>query len=154
MGKMVRDSRHLKYQIKLLWNGKSGGEVDFKGATLRLDTPVEFGGEGRYPCPDEFFFSAVGGCLLTTFLYFQRKLSLRLEDIQVTISGNVDLVGPEGYRITRIKAVLHIQTTEEEGAKAKECATLARDFCHITRTLEKVIPTEISAEVTHGKDAT
>jgi len=151
---MARNPKHLKYQIKLLWDGKSGGEVDFKGFTLRLDTPVEFGGRGRYPCPDELLFSAVGGCLLTTFLYFQRKLRLRLEDLQVTISGDIDLIGPEGYRITRIEAVLHIQTIEEEEAKAKECAALTRDFCHITRTLERAIPTEISAEVTCVKDAT
>jgi len=148
MRKMVRNPKHLKYQTNLLWDGKSGGEVDFKDSTLRLDTPVEFGGGGKYPCPDELFFSAVGGCLLTTFLYFQRKLSFRLENLQVTIGGDVDLVGPEGYRITRIKAVLRIQTIKEEEAKAKNCATLTRDFCHITRALEKTIPTEISAEVT------
>jgi len=145
---MSRNPKHLKYQIQLLWDGKSGGEADFKGSTLRLDTPVEFGGGGRYPCPDELFFSAVGGCLLTTFLYFQRKLNFCLEGLQVTIRGDVDLVGPEGYRITRIKALLHIKTIEEEEAKARECAALTRDFCHITRTLGKAIPTEISAEVT------
>jgi len=153
MRKMARNPKHLKYQIKLSWDGKSGGEVDFKGSTLRLDTPVDFGGGGRYPCPDELFFSAVGGCLLTTFLYFQRKLSLCLEGLQVTIGGDVELVGPEGYRITRIKALLHVQTIEEEKAKAKECAALTRDFCNITRTLERAIPTEISAEVICVKKA-
>jgi len=49
---------------------------------------------------------------------------------------------------------LHIQTIEEEEGKAKKCATLTREFCHITRTLDKVIPIEISAEVTCVKEAT
>jgi len=96
---MARSPRHLECQIHLFWDGESGGEIDFKGSALRLDTPVEFGGKGRYPCPDQLLFSAVGGCLLTTFLYFQRKLSFRLDGLQITVGGDIDLDGPEGYRI-------------------------------------------------------
>jgi len=145
---MARSPKHLEYQIRLLWDGESGGKIDFKGSALRLDTPVEFGGKGRYPCPDQLLISAVGGCLLTTFLYFQRKSSFRLEDLQITVGGDIDLVGPEGYGITRIKAILHVKTIRGEEAKAKDCATLTKDYCHITRALKKCIPTEISAEVT------
>ena len=145
---MVRNPEHLEYQIHLFWDGESGGKIDFKGSALRLDTPVEFGGKGRYPCPDQLLFSAVGGCLLTTFLYFQRKLSFHLNGFHITVGGDIDLDGPEGYRITRIKAILHVKTIEGEDAKAKDCAKLTKDFCHITRALEKVVPTEISAEVT------
>ena len=139
----------LEYQVKLLWDGKSGGKVDFRNyPTLKLDTPKEFGGRGLYPCPDELFFSAVGGCLLTTFLHFRRKLDLYLEEFRISIKGNVDLSGSGGYSITRIKAVMYVKTTKNEEVKAKKCIELTKDFCHITRTLEKAFPIEISIEIT------
>ena len=149
---MITSPENLEYRVKLRWDGKSGGIVNLNTSTLRLDTPVEFGGEGRYPCPDELFFSAIGGCLLTTFLYFRRKLNLPLEGFRISIHGNVDLAGPKGYRITRIRALMYIKTIKNEEANAKKCAELTKDFCHITRTIEKVIPIEISTEVTSTEE--
>ncbi len=138
---------NLKYEIRLVWDGKSGGTVNLKDSTLRLDTPVEFGGGGRYPCPDELFFSALGGCLLTTFLYFKRKLRLHLQDLQISIKGNVDFIGPEGYQVTGINALLQVKTTKGENRKLRDCVELTRDYCHLTQALEKSIPIEISAEI-------
>lgn len=142
----------MKYQIKLSWDGKSGGELNFKNyPKMRLDTPIEFGGTGRYPCPDDLFFSSVAGCLLTTFLYFKRKLKLHLEGLQILINGNVDFIGPKGYRITRVKAVMHIKTRKNEEEKVKKCVELTKDFCHITRSIEKTIPIEISMKLTYTR---
>ena len=132
----------------MLWDGRSGGEVDFKDhPPLKLDMPKEFGGEGKYHCPDDLFFSAIGGCLITTFLYFQRKLDLRLKDVQILLEGNVNLIGPEGYRVTGLKATMRIKTDKGEKQKAEECFKLTRDFCHITRTMEGSLPTEITKEI-------
>ena len=140
--------RNRRYRLKLLWDGRSGGEVNFEDhPTLKLDMPKEFGGEGRYHCPDDLFFSAIGGCLLTTFLYFQRKLDLRLKDVQILLDGSVNLVGPEGYRVTGLKATMRIETVRGEEEKAEECFKLMRDFCHIARTLGGTLSTEITKEI-------
>ncbi len=143
----MTNPENLKYEIRLLWDGKSGGTVKLKDSTLRLDTSAEFGGGGRYPCPDELFFSALGGCLLTTFLYFQRKLRLHLQDLQISMKGNVDFIGPEGYRVTGIKALFQVKIAKGEDRKLRECIELARDYCHLTQALEKSIPIEISVEM-------
>ncbi len=141
--------KSLVYRLKLFWDGRSGGEVNFNDhPALKFDMPKAFGGEGRYHCPDELFFSAVGGCFLTTFLYFQRKLDFPLKGLQILIDGSVNLVGPEGYRITGLKAMMCIETVKGEEEKAKECFELMKDFCHITRTLNGVILTEIISEIT------
>lgn len=90
--------KSLEYQTHLSWDGKSGGEAKFTGhPPLSLDTPTEFGGGGRYPCPDELFFSAIGGCLLTTFLYFKRRAKLEIDDLHISVKGKVDLVGLEFF---------------------------------------------------------
>ena len=138
----------LRYGLKLFWDGRSGGKVNFKDhPTLKFDMPKAFGGDGGYPCPDELFLSAIGGCLMTTFLYFQRKTGFKLKSLHVLINGSVKLVGPQGYRITGLKAMMHIETVKDEEEKAKECFELAKNFCHITRTLEGSIPTEVTAEI-------
>ena len=140
-------------QINLLWDGESGGEVNIRNhPPLRLDTPVEYGGKGRYPCPDEIFLSAIGGCLLTTFLYFKRKIRLHLEGLRISVSGNVGLVGPEGYRITDLKAVIRIKTSKEEEANVKKCVEWTKDYCHITRAL--TVPVKISMEITSAEETT
>lgn len=107
--------RNLKYKVELIWDMESGGKVHIrKFPLLRLDMPVEFGGKGRFACPDELFFSAVGGCLLTTFLYFKEKLKLHLRGLQVLVKGMAELIGTEGYRITGIEAIIHIKVSRRD----------------------------------------
>jgi organic hydroperoxide reductase OsmC/OhrA len=138
----------LEYEVKLIWDNESGGDAYISGfPKLKLDMPVEFGGKGRFPCPDELFFSAVGGCLLTTFLYFKERLKLNLRGLQVSVRGTVDSVGPKGYRIKDIEATFHVEVDEEEKLKAEECTELARDYCHLTRSLERGIPIEVWSEI-------
>lgn len=140
--------RNLKYEVELTWDGETGGEAHIGSfPALRLDMPVDFGGKGKFPCPDELFFSAVGGCLLTTFLYFKEKLRLHLRGLQVSVKGAVDLIGKKRYQIMGIEALIKVETDENERLKAKECAELARDYCHITRSLEPSFPIKISAEI-------
>ena len=96
---------------------------------IPLDTPSYFGGEGIHPCPDELFFSSIGGCLLTTFLYFQRRLELPLKDVQISVRGEVKFLGPKGYTIDETYANIKIKTTSDAASKAERCAKLTEVFC-------------------------
>jgi len=148
---MKKRLRDLRYEVELAWDKETGGEARSGSfPVIRLDMPVEFGGKGRFPCPDELFFSAVGGCLLTTFLYYKKKLRLRLGGLQVLIKGSVDFIGKKGYEITGIEATLKIETDDTE--RAKECAELAKYYCHITRSLEPAIPIKVSTNIKHIND--
>jgi organic hydroperoxide reductase OsmC/OhrA len=141
--------KNLKYQVKLLWDKRSGAEVSIgEFPKLKLDMPAEFGGEGKYPCPDELFLSAVGGCLLTTFLYFKNKINLRLNGLKISVIGTIDMISPaEGYRVTGIEATMQVEVEESEKVKAEKCARLSEEYCHITRTLEGVIPIKVLKEI-------
>ena len=58
---MTAQTRKVEFKENLAWDGKSGGDVTLtKGATLHVDIPKEFGGEGKHLCPDDLFFSAIG----------------------------------------------------------------------------------------------
>jgi len=138
----------LRYGAVVRWDRESGGEVSCRSAVdFKVDTPTEFSGRGRYPCPDQVFLAAIGGCLLTTFLHFKRRLDLEVEDVRVSVEGKVALVGAGGYRIEWVDAILHVKAKNGEGDLARRCAELARDYCHITRTIEKALPVRVYVEV-------
>lgn len=144
---MRKNLQNLEYEVKLDWDMESGGEARIDNfPAVKLDMPKEFGGKGRFPCPDELFFSSVGGCLLTTFLYYGRKLRLPLHGLQVAVKGAVDLVG-ETYQVTGIEVVIKVETDENEKSKAEECIELAKYYCHIIRALEQAVPIKTSAEI-------
>jgi organic hydroperoxide reductase OsmC/OhrA len=141
-------SGKLEYNIRLLWDEESGGEAYIRNfPPLQFDMPTDFGGKSRFPCPDELFFSAIGGCLVTTFLYFKNRLELNLLGLRVSVQGTVDSVGLKGYRIKNIKTALSIEVDAEETVKAEKCAELAKEFCHLTRSLELGISIEVQHEI-------
>jgi len=144
---LVRFEKRLRYQAKVTWDRESGGLVECENCgDLRLDMPREFSGLGRSPCPDQLFLSAIGGCLLTTFLHFKRRLGLDVEGVDISVSAEIALDPSEGYRIRSIRAVMSVEADAEEADLARRCAELARDYCHITRSIESAIPLAVSIE--------
>lgn len=138
----------LRYRAAVRWDGESGGDISCKKTVdFRVDMPIEFSGEGRYPCPDQVFLASIGGCLLTTFLHFKRRLGLEVEDIRISVEEEIALVGAEGYRIRWVEAVLHVKGERGGGGLVRRCAELARDYCHITKTIEKALPIRVHVEV-------
>jgi uncharacterized OsmC-like protein len=135
--------KDLTFQANLVWDGESGGEVragKFEG--LKLDMPIEFGGNGRYPCPDELFLSAMAGCLLTTFLYFKKKLRAHVKGFRISINGTLH-GGREGYRLAGMEATIFAEANKSNEAEVRRCVELAKQYCHLTRTLEEAVPIRI-----------
>ena len=131
--------------IGLTWDGQSGAEISLGTShPLRLDLPTEAGGMGRYPCPNALFFASIGGCLLTEFLYFKQQLNFTLKRLHVNVEGTEEMSGPEGYRITRIKATVTVETIERDRDEAETCVELTKTYCPLTRTLEKAIHIDIN----------
>ena len=107
-----------------------------------MDMPIRFGGKGRYMCPDELFLSSVAGCLLTTFLYFRKRLDVLLEGFEISIDGKLH-ARSEGYRMSEIKVTVFAKTKKNDEIGVRRCIKLAEEYCHITRTIERVIPIKI-----------
>jgi uncharacterized OsmC-like protein len=132
-----------KFTANLDWDGETGAKIragKFEG--LRLDMPKRYGGKGRYPCPDELFLSGVAGCLLTTFLYFRKKLRIKIKRLDISISGTIRRE-VEGYRISGIRATISVETRKGNEVDVKRCIDLTKEYCHITRSLEKALTVEI-----------
>lgn len=128
----------ITFNVKLQWDRSTGVEAFTDGGIVRMDMPRDFGGLGRYPCPDEVFLSALGGCMITTFIYFQRRLGTKIDDIEVNVNGEVKLDGG-GYRIAAIRIKLKVLAEGPEVEKATRCAKLAIEYCHLTRSIKPAI---------------
>lgn len=136
----------MNFSAELEWDGKTGATSPIKGQQLAVDMPVEFGGLGRAPCPDELFAASVAGCLLTTFLYFKNRLRLEVTQLKVGAQAKIEK-GPEGYRIAEVECEIRVEVTGANEKAAKECMELARKYCHITRTIEEAVNVRVSGQV-------
>ena len=136
-----------EFSLKATWDGATGGEVEAKGLPrLKIDTPREFGGRGGGYCPDQLFLSSVAGCLLTTFLFFKRRLNVEVESIEV--SANCSVVKTrEGYRIKSVNAKIRVKAGEKQKKLVEKCLSLTKQYCHITKTIEPVVDLNVEWEV-------
>jgi len=138
-----------EFEVNLSWDGESGGEVILnKYDSLKIDTPIKYGGLGRGLCPVELFFSSIAGCLTTTVLFFKRKMRLEINGLKVSVKGEMNSHGSKGYFIGRIKAIMNIEVNNGDEEKAKTCSELAKKYCPLTRSMEGSLPIEILTEIT------
>jgi len=143
----VKYDEKLIYNVKIRWDKATGGIIDFGNCeNLRIDTPIEFEGQGLAPCPDKLFLASIGGCLLNTFTHYARKLGLPFMDAIVSVKASLSL-HREGYIFDYINAELRIHSLEENYELAEKCGVLARDYCHITRSIESALPVKVNIEV-------
>ena len=145
---MVQFKKNLRYQVDLSWDGESGGFVGCENCDdLKVDVPREFTGLGRSPCPDQLFLASIGGCLLTTFLHFKGRFKIDVVDVNISIFEDITLIRSEGYRIRSVKAAMCVKGKPGDADIIKRCAELAKDYCHITKSIEGCIPLDVSVEV-------
>ena len=141
-------TKELGYRVELTWDGETGGSVECDDCgDLRIDMPEEFSGNGQSPCPDQLFLASLGGCLLTTFLHFAKRLQLEVQDVNVFVEGKIFLRKGVGYRISLVEAKIRVIADAEDMELAEKCSELARDYCHITRSIEDSIQVDVSIEV-------
>jgi organic hydroperoxide reductase OsmC/OhrA len=137
----------MNYKAEAVWDGLTGGNVAVGEYTVNFDTPVEYGGQGSAPCPDQLLLSAIGGCLLNTFLSFRSRLGAETRFVKVQTACRVELRNPDGYRLTHISVTIRVTPEEGDEDRNRKCAELARDYCHITKSIEPAVPVDVEIVV-------
>ncbi len=143
----MRLKERLHYSAEAQWDTETGGEVTANGFKVRFDTPQDYGGNERHPCPDQLFLASITGCLMNTFLYYRSHLGAETEDIKISAEAEIELRNPHGYRIKGINAHIQVWSTEEEADLNRTCAERARDYCHLTKSIEDAIPINVTITV-------
>ncbi len=145
----MRLKERLRYSAEAQWDKETGGEVTVNEFKISFDTPSDHGGQERHPCPDQLFLASITGCLMNTFLYYKSHMGVETKDIKISAEANVKLVNPVGYRIIGIDAHIQAWSGEEEADLNRTCAERARDYCHLTKSIEAAIPIKVKITV-HG----
>ncbi len=143
----MRLKKHLKYSAEAEWDHKTGGVAQLDGFEQRFDTPMEHGGLETAPCPDQLFMTSIAGCIINTFNYYRVMLDVETRDIKVKVSSDIELTPIDGYRITGIDIDIQVWSDEENQLMNQKCAERARDFCHLSKSIELVIPINVAIKV-------
>jgi len=146
--------KELEYRVSTRWNGETGGDASIDGHTLSFDTPTEYKGNASAPCPDQLFLVSICGCLMNTFINFKNRLGAETKDIKIDASTRIELIDPAGYRIKGIEATIQVLSTPDDAEINRRCAELARDYCHITKSIEQAIPIKVNTQVLSEPDTT
>jgi organic hydroperoxide reductase OsmC/OhrA len=98
---------------------------DEKTGTLRIPeksdidvaSPPEFEGLRGVWTPEDLFVAAVESCLMTTLLFFARKINLAISGYESTAEGTLEK-GEKGFAFTSVKVDATL-CVADEAAKAK-----------------------------------
>ena len=147
MSVRARYPETILYTAQAVWDGKTGGVATAtEGRTIVFDTPKTYGGNGNGICPDELFVSAVLGCLMNTFLDFQRKTGL--EVVSIDLDGEATAkFDKEGYQIVGIKIGGTVVVDPDEIEFGERAVVMMKKYCHLTRSIKDCIPIEYNVEV-------
>ena len=143
----MRLNEKLHYHAYSSWDKRTGGIADTGNFAIPFDTPEEYEGNETAPCPDQLFLASLSGCLMNTFLYYKNQLGAETQDISVNADAEITLKSPYGYRMTGIEFKILIQSDEDNLELNQTCAERARDYCHLTKSIETAIPTRITIEI-------
>lgn len=140
----MRLKKHLTYSAEAQWDQKTGGIAQLEEFTQAFDTPKEHGGNQTAPCPDQLFMASLAGCLINTFNYYRVMLKVETIDLKVDVSSEIELTETDGYRVKGISIDMKVWSDEDNEIMNQKCAERARDFCHITKSIEDAIPIDVS----------
>jgi organic hydroperoxide reductase OsmC/OhrA len=127
-GRLMHD-----FTVDLEWQTDTQGRLQARtNPPLLVATPPEFGGPQGVWCPEELLVASVGGCLMSTFLYFVERFSVPIEGYSSTSRGTVSKTA-DGLRFTGLDVAIRV--TIADGAAREKAVSL-----RLQEKLEKYCP--------------
>ncbi len=102
------------FTVNLQWEEARQGRLSARAnPPLPVATPPEFGGPEGVWSAEELFVASVGGCLMSTFLYFADRFDVPLEAYSSAATGRMEKT-PGGLRFTSIDVTIQATVPDEE----------------------------------------
>ena len=117
------------------WTGGLSTDVSGRGHAIRVDEPVEFGGQDSGPMPTELVVAALASCFCIAVAWACRREGIDLRDLEVQVQPHRAVGEP---RHGRYDLWVRSSTPAADLAPAVE---LAKRYCWVTNTL--ITPPEI-----------
>jgi uncharacterized OsmC-like protein len=165
--KAVRENPTLgkaRFSATNTWKGQALNETEIgtffcageehthkKRLVLQNDEAHVLLGEDDAPNPVEFILHALAGCVTTTTVYHAAALGIRIQELETTLEGDLDLQGmlqtdptvPCGYQ--NIRVGMRIKS-DADGEKLEKLKTLFR-FSPVFETLTRAVEVDVTVNM-------
>jgi peroxiredoxin-like protein len=127
----------ILFETKLDWVTQQQGVLSAQNIsdTIRVATPLEFGGEGSLWSPEHLFLASISSCFMTTYLAFANKFRFTISDFTCNVIGEIGLVSGK-YQFTRIN-IFPIVYISEQALKetARKALHKTQEYCLISHSV-------------------
>jgi organic hydroperoxide reductase OsmC/OhrA len=144
----IRGKRYM-YRAGIKLTGRGEGEIKSIGKpSIKLSTPVEFGGKAGIWTPEELLVASVNSCLMTTFSYYAAKKDFKFISFESQAEGIVELSEMK-YCFSRITLKPKITVSSNVDIEtAKNLLKISKDGCFISNSLKAEITMEPEIKLT------
>jgi uncharacterized OsmC-like protein len=142
---------HYMSEIKDFYGAGREDSTRMESFILHGDEPDVLLGKDNGPNPVEFVLHGLAGCLSTTFIYYAAAQGVKIDEVEFTLEGDLDIRGflglskkvRPGYENIRVKFQVKSDAPEE---KLKELCKLAQLRSPVFNTLAEPVPVHVSLE--------
>jgi len=135
----VRGKR-FTYSTGIKLTGKGEGTIEsIDKPSIKLSTPVEFGGKAGIWTPEELLVASVNSCLMTTFSYYAAKKDFKFISYESQAEGIVEVFEMK-YSCSEITIRPKIKVSCKDDIEvAKNLLKISKDGCFVSNSLKAEI---------------
>ena len=137
------------FEVHVRWKDGFRGEATPEGVShgVPFSVPKEFGGPGGEWTPEHFLASAVGTCIMATFLSIAQMSKLAIAAYESRASCAMEKA-EGGYRITSVTVAPRIKvSSEKDRERAQRMIEKAEKMCPISNSLKPPVTVSAAVEV-------
>jgi len=128
-------------------------EVSIRQHRLTVDEPESLGGADSGPNPVELILASLGSCQEITYRAYATALGIPLDNVSVTVEGDIDLRGffavddsvRAGYHA--IRGTVHLESSASE-AQLQQLRDVVNAHCPVLDIITKPVPVDLDLKIT------
>jgi peroxiredoxin-like protein len=133
-------SKRFRYSNSIKLTEKGEGTIEsMDKPSIKLSTPVEFGGKAGIWTPEELLVASVNSCLMTTFSYYAAKKDFKFISYESQAEGIIELFEMK-YSFSRITIKPKIKVSSKGDIEtAENLLKISENNCFITNSIKAKI---------------
>ena len=133
-----------KHSIRTEWKGGLAFEADVNGHKVRMDAPVESGGENTGPSPKKLQLVALSGCTGMDIVSILAKMRVEIESCTIEVQGDVADEHPKHY--TSMHVIYEFKGKNLPLDKLEKALKMSEEtYCGVGALYRKAI--EVTSEI-------
>jgi putative redox protein len=124
----------VKIELKRVNDAFHMEATNEQGSSLHMDASPDMGGSNNGMRPMQIVLAALGGCSVIDVISILKKQKQKLNDIQVTVTGERENVAPSPYQEANVHFRLYGNLDEDKVRKAVSLSV--EKYCSVAESLK------------------